>query len=274
MQEGEREAIEVDLLLEAIFRAYAYDFRGYASASLRRRLWRRAALEGVDNLSGLQERILHDPSCLDRLLADLSINVTEMFRDPGFHLALRERVMPVLHTYPFVRVWIAGCSTGEELYSVAIALREEGLLERARLYATDMNDTVLSRARAGSFPLERLARYTRNYLDAGGRQEFSSYYRVDGDQAVFDPTLVRNVVFAQHNLAMDGSFNEFQLIVCRNVMIYFGKPLQDRVLQLFDDSLASLGVLALGHKETISRTVLEPRYEALVGAERIYRRTA
>jgi chemotaxis protein methyltransferase CheR len=229
-------------------------------------------LERTGTLSGLQERILHDPDVMDRLLTDLSINVTEMFRDPGFHRALRERIVPTLRTYPFVRIWVAGCSTGEELFSVAIMLREEGLLERARIYATDMNDEVLAHARSGSFPLERLAGYTRNYLEAGGGSELVSYYRVDGDRAIFDPELVANVVFAQHNLAMDGPFNEFNLVLCRNVMIYFGRALQDRVLRLFDDSLASLGILALGRKETLGGSEVEGRFEAIVPEERIYRR--
>jgi chemotaxis protein methyltransferase CheR len=266
------EPIEVDLLLEAIYRRYHYDFRGYASASLRRRLWRRMTLERTSTLTGLQERLLHDPEVMDRLLGDLSINVTELFRDPGFHLALRRRVFPTLRTYPFVRIWIAGCSTGEELYSVAIALHEEGLLDRARIYATDINADVLARARAGSFPLERLAGYSRNYLEAGGSGELVSYYRVDGDRAVFDPALMRNVVFAQHNLAMDGSFNEFNLVLCRNVMIYFGRTLQDRVLGLFESSLAPLGILALGRKETLTGSEVEGRFEPVVPEERIYRR--
>jgi chemotaxis protein methyltransferase CheR len=266
------EPIEVDLLLEAIYRRYHYDFRGYASASLRRRLWRRMTLERTTTLTGLQERILHDPDVMERLLGDLSINVTELFRDPGFHLALRRRVIPTLRTYPFVRIWIAGCSTGEELYSVAIALHEEGLLDRARIYATDINADVLARARAGSFPLERLAGYSRNYLEAGGSGELVSYYRVDGDRAVFDPALMGNVVFAQHNLAMDGPFNEFNLVLCRNVMIYFGRTLQDRVLGLFESSLAPLGILALGRKETLTGSEVEGRFEPVVPEERIYRR--
>jgi chemotaxis protein methyltransferase CheR len=268
----ELEQLELELLVEAIHRRYGFDFRGYARASLRRRLWRRADLEGLRSLSGLQERVLHDPQCMQRLLADLSINVTAMFRDPSFHAALRERVFPLLRTNPFTRVWIAGCSTGEEVVSLAIALQEAGMLERTRIYATDMDTDVLARARAGAFAIEKLQAYTRNYLAAGGTEAFSRYYAVHGESAVFDPALLRDVVFAQHNLATDRSFNEVHLILCRNVLIYFGRALQDRVLALFDDSLARRGVLGLGHKETLNGTAVDGRYEVLVDAERIYRR--
>jgi chemotaxis protein methyltransferase CheR len=269
----ELEELELELLLEAVYRRYGYDFRGYARASLRRRLWRRADLEGLRSLSGLQERVLHDPGCLERLLTDLSINVTAMFRDPGFHQALRRDVLPELRTHPFVRVWVAGCSTGEEVMSIAIALHEEGMLDRSRIYATDMDADVLARARTGGFALEKVRDYTRNYLAAGGTDSFSAYYTVTGDQAVFDAELLRPVVFAQHNLATDGSFNEFHLVICRNVLIYFGRELQDRVLGLFDESLPRRGVLALGHKETLRGTAIETRYEPIVEAERIYRRS-
>jgi len=267
-----RERLEIDLLLDAIHRRYSYDFRGYALASLRRRLWHRVHAEGLETLSGLQERILHEPACMDRLLRDLSINVTEMFRDPGFHRALRERVFPLLRTYPFIRVWIAGCSTGEEIYSLSIALREADLLERTRIYATDINGPALELAREGAFPLERMRRYTENYLSAGGSESFSSYYAVDTDLARFDPTLAEGVVFAQHNLVTDGSFNEFHLIVCRNVLIYFGFDLQEEVLRLFGDSMARFGILALGRKESIRRSTLAEQYEPLDEAERIFRR--
>jgi chemotaxis protein methyltransferase CheR len=270
----ELERLELELLLQAIHAHYGYDFRGYARASLRRRLWRRADLEGLRTLSGLQECILHDPSCMERLLADLSINVTAMFRDPACHAALRDQVWPLLRSHPFIRIWVAGCSTGEEVVSVAISLRESGLLERSLVYATDMDNEVLARARSGAFALERLRDYTANYHRAGGTEDFSGYYTVRGSQAVFDPDLLRDVVFAQHNLATDRSFNEFHLVICRNVLIYFGRELQDRVLELFDASLSRRGLLALGRKETLRGTAVENRYEALVEAERIYRRRA
>ncbi len=267
-----RERLEIELLLEAIQRRYGYDFRGYALASLRRRLWHRVQGEGLQTLSGLQERILHDPSCMERLLRDLSINVTEMFRDPSFHRALRERVFPLLRTHPFIRIWNAGCSTGEETYSLAIALRETGLLDRARIYATDIDEPALDRARSGTFALERMQLYTENYLRAGGSEAFSSYYSADGDVARFDPALAAGTVFAQHNLVTDGSFNEFQLIVCRNVLIYFGPELQEEVLGLFGASMTRFGILALGRKESIRRSRYADDYEPLVEDERIYRR--
>jgi chemotaxis protein methyltransferase CheR len=270
-QEVDPEPIEVELLLEAIYRRYHYDFRGYARASLRRRLWRRATQERVGTLSALQERVLHDPQVMDRLLRDLSINVTEMFRDPAFFRALREKVVPILRTFPYVRVWNAGCSTGEETFSLAIVLAEAGLLDRTRIYATDMNDDVLALARVGAFPLERMQRYTENYHRAGGEGDLTRFYAVEGDRAVFSRSLVDGALFAQHNLAQDSSFNEFQLIVCRNVLIYFGRPLQERVHALFLDSLARYAVLGLGHKESVV-AAHEDRYEVLDAAEKLYRR--
>jgi chemotaxis protein methyltransferase CheR len=266
------ERIEIQLLLEAIYQHYGFDFRGYALGSLKRRLWRRAYGEKVETLSALQDRVLHDPAVMERLLLDLSINVTAMFRDPTFFKAFRERVVPLLRTYPFVRIWNAGCSTGEETYSLAIMLKEEGLYERTRIYATDINDRVLERAREGRFPLERMREFTANYLRAGGQEEFSGYYTVEGDEARFTDELTGQVVFAQHNLVSDAPFNEFNVIVCRNVMIYFGKALQDRVHELFYDSLDQLGILALGHKESIRFTRHEERYEPLDAQEKLYRK--
>ena len=266
------EDLELRLLLEGIYQRYGYDFREYARSSIRRRVWRRVAEEGLETLSGLQERILHDPACMERLLLDLSINVTSMFRDPSFYAALRETVVPLLATYPFARVWCAGCSSGEEVLSVAILLEEEGLYDRARVYATDLNEQVLARARVGVFPLERMRQYTRNYQRASGRRDFSGYYTAAYGAAQFSRSLLENVVFAQHDLAADGAFNEFHLILCRNVMIYFDKPLQNRVHGLFHESLAPFGVLGLGHKESISFTPYADRYEELDGGQRLYRK--
>ena len=270
----EVEDIEVDLLLEAIYRRYGFDFREYAPASLKRRLWRRAHGEGVATMSALQERVLRDPACMERLLLDLSISVTAMFRDPSFYRAFREKVVPQLHTYPFTRVWIAGCASGEEVYSLAILLDEEALLERARIYATDINEAVLERAREGVFPLDKMQEYTQNYLHAGGTRAFSEYYLASYDAARFDRRLVENVVFAQHNLVSDSSFNEFHVIVCRNVMIYFDRALQERVIGLFDASLATLGILGLGHKETLRFSSCAGRYEELDPLEKLYRKVA
>ena len=266
------ERIETGLLLEGIYQHYGFDFRGYAWASLKRRLWRRAQAEGVSSLSALQERVLHDPPAMERLLLDLSINVTTMFRDPTFFASFREKVVPLLKTYPFVRIWNAGCSTGEETYSIAIILREEGLYDRARIYATDINDVVLDHARGAAYPLDRMRDYTENYIRAGGTEAFSAYYEADGESARFDPALREQIVFAQHNLVSDGAFNHFNVIVCRNVMIYFGKPLQERVHDLFHESLETFGVLALGHKESIRFTAHESHYEELDANERLYRK--
>jgi chemotaxis protein methyltransferase CheR len=270
----ELEDLEVELLLEGVYRRYGFDFRQYAPASLRRRLWRRVHAEGEETISGLMEKLLHDPQSMERLLLDLSINVTAMFRDPGFYVGFREKVVPLLRTYPFTRMWVAGCSTGEEVYSLAILLQEEELYERARIYATDINESVLERARAGVFPLEKMKEYTQNYIRAGGKRAFSEYYVAAYDGAQFQRSLIDNVVFAQHNLVSDGSFNEFQVIVCRNVMIYFDRSLQNRVHRLFYDSLPHLGVLGLGQKETIHFTPFEDRYEELDPDEKLYRKVA
>jgi chemotaxis protein methyltransferase CheR len=268
----ETEQLELQLLLEGIFRQYGFDFREYAPSSLKRRVWRRVQAEGLSTIAGLLERVLHDPAVMERLLLDLSINVTSMFRDPTFYASLRERVAPLLRTYPFTRVWVAGCSTGEEVYSLAILLREEGLYERARIYATDINEAVLERARGGVFPLDKMKEYTENYIRAGGQRSFSEYYLAKYQGALFDRELTANVVWAPHNLVQDRSFNTFNLILCRNVMIYFDRDLQTRVHELFYDSLERLGILALGHKESIHFTGLEDRYEELDAAEKLYRK--
>jgi chemotaxis protein methyltransferase CheR len=264
--------IELALLLEGVYRRYGFDFREYAPASLRRRVWRRVHAEGLTTLSALQDKLLHDPSCMERLLLDLSINVTAMFRDPTFYVSFREKVVPLLRTYPFTRIWVAGCSTGEEVYSLAILLQEEGLYDRTRVYATDINEAVLDRARAGVFPLDKMREYTQNYIKAGGANAFSEYYLAKYDGAQFQRSLVENVVFAQHNLVSDRSFNEFNVIVCRNVMIYFDRALQDRVHHLFYESLMTFGVLGLGAKESIRFSPFEERYEDLDVTERLYKK--
>jgi chemotaxis protein methyltransferase CheR len=273
-KERDLEEIELALLLEAIYRRYGYDFRQYAPASLKRRVWRRVYGENLNTVTGLMERILHDPAVMERLLLDLSINVTAMFRDPEFFLAVRERVVPQLRTYPFTRIWNAGCSTGEESYSLAIMLLEEELYGRTRIYATDINQAVLDRARQGVFPLEKMREYTQNYIRAGGKRGFSEYYVAHYDGAQFRRSLLENVVFAQHNLVQDSAFNEFHVIVCRNVMIYFDKQLQDHVHRLFYESLPMFGILALGLKESIAFTPFADRYEELVPGLRVYRKVA
>jgi chemotaxis protein methyltransferase CheR len=268
----ELEKLEIELLLEGVYRMYGYDFREYAYASLRRRLWKRIEAEGLPNVSALQERVLHDPAVMDKLLLDLSINVTAMFRDPHFWAAFRLQVVPLLRTYPFFRIWHAGCSTGEEVFSMAILLEEEGLYERARLYATDINEVVVHRARDGIFPLDRMQEYTENYLRAGGRRSFSEYYTAKYDGALFNPSLLRNVVFSQHNLVTDRSFAECNVVLCRNVLIYFDRRLQERVHGLFYESLGMFGVLGLGAKESLRFSKYEDCYEELSGKDRLFRK--
>jgi len=266
------ERLEIQLLLEGIFRQYGFDFRSYAYASIRRRLWKRTEAEGLRTISELQARVLHDSETMERLLLDLSVNVTAMFRDAGFYRAFRQIAIPLLKTWPFIRIWHAGCSTGEEVYSMAILLTEEGLYDRSRIYATDINDVVLQQAKAGIFPLNRMQEYTENYIRAGGAQSFSEYYTAKYDGALFSPSLTRNVVFSQHNLVTDRSFAEFNVVFCRNVLIYFDRELQDRVHALFYESLSMFGVLALGAKETLRFSKYEPCYEKLHAREKMYRK--
>jgi chemotaxis protein methyltransferase CheR len=266
------ERIEVDLLLEGVFRHYGFDFRSYAYSSLKRRLWKRITAEGLRSISELQDRVLHDPAMMEKLLLDLSINVSAMFRDPTFYKSFREKVIPVLRTYPFVRIWHAGCSTGEEVYSMAILLEEEGLYDRARIYATDINEVVLQTAKNGIYSVEKMQEYTQNYLRAGGTRSFSDYYTAKYDAAIFSSSLTRNVVFSQHNLVTDRSFAEFNVILCRNVMIYFDRKLQDRVHSLFYESLVPFGFLGLGSKESLKFSKYEECYETIDARDKIYRR--
>jgi len=266
------ERVEIELLLEGVFRHYGFDFRSYAYASIRRRLWKRVEAERLGSISELQALVLHDGAAMDRLLLDLSISVTAMFRDPDFYQVFRRDVVPLLRTYPFIRIWHAGCSSGEEVYSAAIVLEEEGLLDRARIYATDINDNVLKQAKAGIFPLNRMQEYTENYIRAGGERSFSEYYTAMYDGALFSPSLTRNTVFSQHNLVTDRSFSEFHMVFCRNVLIYFDRALQDRVHSLFYESLVMFGILALGSKESLRFSQYEDCYEMLHVKERIYRK--
>lgn len=271
-KKNELETLEIQLLLEGLFRYYGFDFRNYAIASLKRRIWNAIRAERVTSVSGLQEKVLHDPGCLERFLLGLSVNVTSMFRDPNFYLTFRQKVVPLLRTYPFIRIWHAGCSTGEEVYSMAILMEEEGLYHRCRFYATDMNEAVLKQAKAGIFHLDLMQEYTQNYLKAGGKRSFSEYYTAAYDSAIFRSSLRENIVFSQHNLATDGSFNEFNVILCRNVLIYFNQSLQERVHNLLYGSLSSFGVLGLGRQESLKFTPHEKNYAALDEREKLYRR--
>jgi chemotaxis protein methyltransferase CheR len=266
------EDLELRLLLEAVFHFYGFDFREYAPGSLRRRVRHLVREEGLPSISALQDRILHDPKALPRLIQGLSVSVTSMYRDPGFFRVFREQVVPVLRTYPMVRIWHAGCSTGEEVYSMAALLEEEGLYDRCRIYATDMNEDALGKAAGGCFPLVAMREHTARYLAAGGRRSFSEYYSVRDRQAIFHRRLRRNVVFAQHNLVTDRSFNEFNAILCRNTLIYFSRSLQERVHRLLYESLGRLGFLGLGSKETVQFTPFERSYQALDRVHKIYRK--
>ena len=266
------EEIEVRLLTEGVYRHYGFDFRDYSLPSLRRRIWKRVYAEGLSTISGLLEKVLHDATTMERLLLDLSINTTAMFRDPGFYLAFRKKVVPMLRTYPFVRIWHAGCSTGEEVYSMAILLQEEGVYDRCRIYATDINEAVLQKAKSGIFPISTMQENTSNYISAGGKGTFSDYYTARYDYAIFRPSLRENVVFAQHNLVTDASFNHFNVIFCRNVLIYFNNALQDRVQQLFLQSMEIFGILGLGKKESVKFTSVADNYDEIDADEKLYRR--
>src|SRR5499426_530723 len=268
------EDIELELLLEGIFCQYGFDFRNYALSSLRRRVLNFMRNENIGTISLLQDRILHDHLWLERFLYALSVNVSAMFRDPHFYRTFRKEVVPLLRTYPFIRIWLAGVSMGEEVYSLSILLHEEGIYDRCRIYATDMNDAVLKKAKEGIYPLDLMQTYTNNYIKAGGTQAFSDYYTAAYDRVILKSWLKDNVVFAQHNLASDSSFNEFQVILCRNVMIYFNSALQAHVHHLLHESLVMFGVLGLGAKETLKLSPHAPLYEEVDHASRLYRRIA
>lgn len=268
----ETEDVEIELLLEGLFRVHGFDFRDYSRASIKRRILELMRAETAATVSALQDKVLHDSACLDRFLLGLSVHATAMFRDPSFYSTFRKEVVPLLKTYPTVQIWIAGCSTGEEVYSLAILLREEGVYERCRIYATDISQTVLRKARDGIFPLAAMRDYTNNYHRAGGGHEFSDYYTAQYDNAIFSSSLRNNVVFSEHNLATDGSFNEFQVILCRNVMIYFNKDLQARVHKLLYESLSMFGVFGLGNKESLRFTPRADSYQHLNLNDKLYRK--
>ncbi|WP_207897533.1 CheR family methyltransferase [Rhizobium sp. PP-F2F-G48] len=266
------EDIEIRLLLEALYARYHYDFRGYAMASVKRRL--RQALEqlAIPTISSLQERLLHDRDMLPQLLGYLTVQVSEMFRDPDYFRAIREQVIPHLRTYPSLKVWVAGCSHGEELYSLVILFREEGLEERTLFYATDISQEALQIAEAGVYPLDRMQLFTENHRRSGGKSSLSDYYQAAYGRVSFDRTLRRNVVFSDHSLVTDAVFGEMNLISCRNVLIYFDRTLQDRALGLFKDSLPRKGFLGLGAKESIRFSEHAGAFRDFVREEKIYQR--
>lgn len=264
--------IELPLLLEAIAAKYHYDFRHYARASLKRRLAQALGQLGTRSLSGLQERVLRDPALFERLLSFLTVQVSEMYRDPPYYRALREEVVPVLATYPSLKIWVPGCSTGEEVYSLAILLREEGLLDRSLIYATDINPRALEAAERGIYALEQIAACSEAYLASGGRASLSDYYTAGYGSAVLDPTLRQHVLFSDHSLATDHVFAEVQLVSCRNVLIYFDRELQDRAVALFAEALCRRGFLGLGARETLKFGAHAAAFEEFVRERRIYRK--
>lgn len=251
---------ELDILINDVFETYGYDFGGYSRASFKRRVDRLIDMDGLGTFTAFMSRVCSDPEYFNRMVEEITVNVTEMFRDPTFYKVIREEILPLIGSKPFIRIWHAGCSTGEEVYSMAILLREANLLHKTLLYATDINPAVIETARKGVFPLRMIKEYSENYRLSGGTRDFSSYYTANYGHAKFDATLCERMVFSQHNLVSDRSFNEFDLILCRNVMIYFDKQLQDRALMLFDESLSRLGFLALGTKESIKFSPIQNRY--------------
>jgi chemotaxis protein methyltransferase CheR len=268
------EDIEIALLLEGLYQRYHYDFRNYAQASIKRRLKQAREQLGYRSFSAMQEDMLHDARVLPRLLGYLTVQVSELFRDPSYFRAIREKVVPHLRTYPSLRIWIAGCSTGEELYSFAILLREEGLEERTLFYATDINQDALARAEAGVYDLERMQLFTENHRKSGGKSSLSDYYTAAYGKASFDKSLRARVVFSDHSLVTDAVFAEMHLISCRNVLIYFDRPLQDRAVGLFKDSLARKGFLGLGSKESLRFSQHAGAFTEWVGEDKLYQKIA
>ncbi len=268
----ENEKIEIDLLLQAIYQKYGYDFRNYAKASVRRRVRHRLSLSGLKTISEMTHALLYDQQFFETLLLDLSINVTEMFRDPTFFKSLRKAVLPAFKRQPCLKVWHAGCASGEEAYSMAILLMEEGLHKNVRIYATDANEAMLAKAKKGILPIDCMKLYTRNYINAGGNAIFSNYYTSRYDYAVMDNALKANIVFSDHNLVTDGVFGEMDLILCRNVLIYFNRELQDHVFELFWQSLRPGGFLCLGSKESIYFSKYADDFENAAKGEKIYQK--
>lgn len=271
---GSIEDIEIELLLDAVYRHFHYDFRHYARASIKRRLLHARAQLGFGSISELQSAVLHDDTMLPQLLNFLTVQVSEMFRDPSYYRALREKVVPHLRTYPSLKVWVAGCSNGEELYSLAILFAEEGLTERTMFYATDINPAALRAAQAGVYPLDRIRLFTENHQLSGGRSSLSEYYTANYDRAVFDKSLRERTVFSDHSLVTDAAFGEMHLISCRNVLIYFDRELQDRAVGLFEESLTRGGFLGVGSKESLRFSAHAPSFSDFVMEEKIYRRKA
>ncbi|MFT6285632.1 MAG: chemotaxis protein methyltransferase CheR [Alcanivorax sp.] len=274
MEETKIKELEVDLFLDAIFKRWGYDFRGYGRLSLNRRVSQRLAITGLERISEMIPLVLDDEAFFESFLTDMSITVTEMFRDPWVFKKIRETVIPRLQTYSRINIWHAGCATGAEAYSMAILLQEEGLLDRSRIYATDYNNRSLSLAKKAVFPIHLINGYADNYIKAGGKSSFSDYYRIAYDSARMVKALRERITFANHNLMSDGVFAEMNLVMCRNVIIYFDRNLKNRSLKLFSDSLVPRGFLVLGSQESIHSSDCNHEYESIESKERIYRRLA
>jgi chemotaxis protein methyltransferase CheR len=272
MRPEEVEEIEVDLLLEAIYRRWGFDFRSYSRASINRRVMQFMSGAGCASVSELIPKILHDRQFFSKLARYFSISVTELFRDPNVYRAVREQVMPMLRTWPHIKVWHAGCASGEEVYSLAIVLKEEGVYDRATIYATDFNNEVLEKARAGVYEIGKIQEGTKNYQQAGGKASFSEYYHARYDAGALNDSLRNHMVFSEHNLATDAAFSEMHLIFCRNVLIYFNRILQDRALGLFTESLVHGGFLCLGNREDLKFSMVYNQYEVVDEKAKIYRK--
>jgi chemotaxis protein methyltransferase CheR len=266
--------IEIQLLLDAMHMKYGYDFSGYSREMLTRRIESKLSKSNLNSITEMTSKVIHDPEFFSTLIYEISIPVTEMFRDPSVYVSLKEKVFPILKTFPYINIWHAGCATGEEVYSMAIALKEEGLYDRCQIYATDINDRALKKAREGIYPVDRIQKYTQNYQEAGGKTSFSNYYHAMYDSAKIDESLKENITFASHNLVTDGVFAEMNLILCRNVFIYFDKTLQNKVLELFDQSLCRNGFLCMGSSESITFSVIENDYTDIASKEKIYQKKA
>lgn len=274
MKQSVLENIEIDLLVEAIYRRYGHDFKHYSKETLQRRILHNLSYAGLNNISELIPRILNSKACFERLFYDISITVTEMFRDPVFYMALRKNIIPVLKTYPYIKIWHAGCATGQEVYSLAIVLKEEGCYDRSQIYATDFNDAALAKAKTGIYSAKNIKEYISNYQQAGGIESFADYYHANYDSVIMDSSLKKNITFANHNLATDSVFGEINLILCRNVLIYFDRTLQDRVLSMFQESLCRNGFLCLGSNESLSFSQVSDDFRQYVGQEKIYQKQA
>jgi chemotaxis protein methyltransferase CheR len=263
---------KISQLLEVVYKIYGYDFRQYSEAHVKRRILNRMAMSGLNDVSEVQAMVMHDKIFASSLLQDLSITVTEMFRDKEFYRSLRENVIPILKTYPFIKIWHAGCSTGEEAYSMAIILHEEGLYDRTSIYATDFNQQALNRAKEGIFPSTLIKEYTTNYQLSGGKESFSNYYTSNYDNVIMNQSLKKNIVWANHNLVTDSVFAEVNLILCRNVLIYFNRSLQNKVQTLFYNSLINGGVLCLGSKESLTFSDMNEKYVEIDKKQKIFKK--